>query len=171
MMIDKYKLLCYNSNMNANHVTESSSEFTTTVEQQGALGLPAVPATYPPQEFVKLIGLAQLAHDTYADSAAAKNRKKDRLQDRIAAGVAESVVVGVLNKVVELGIDYDAAVQAPHEYAEPSTPADYEPQEMTMAFSPNMLVHYQQAAARQIEVVRQAQEQERSYEQMPGQAS
>ncbi|MDB5181440.1 MAG: hypothetical protein JWP13_203 [Candidatus Saccharibacteria bacterium] len=144
--------------------TQNKMFFATTEDQQKVLGLPATPAFYAPHEFTELAGRAMLVHNVHAETAETI-KGKDRREHLTNAGIAQSVVVGVLRKVVELGGEYDAIVQAPRPMVEQPRVVDYEPKDMPVEFSMNVLVHYNMAAARRIQEVRQAQELQLSYDQ------
>jgi hypothetical protein len=147
--------------------------FSISQEQQGVLGRAlsmSTPTVIRPHEFVQLLGQAQLAHDMYAQSAESQ-RGKERRADRANAGIAQSVVVGVLNKVAELGNVYDVAVQTPLSAQELPMSEDYAPFEMPAMFTPSLRCHYNMAAARMIDTVREAQKKELIYEDMFKQAS
>lgn len=132
--------------------------FTPSPQQREVLGLPDEEKPFAPHEFVPLLGRAQLIHDIHAGIAASKKDANWRTH-RTDAGVAESVVVGVLTKVVELGGEYDAALYAAAVGEDQVVPIEYEWQEAANDLSPILLAHHSMAAARRIYEVRQAQEQ------------
>lgn len=147
-----------------NESVKDSKAFITTELQQQALGLPIVPTAYQPHDFVKLAGRADLAHYMHKERAEAEKRSR-RIDEKMQAGVAESVLVGILNKVVELGDDYDAAISVPRTLE--SAENEGNPTiEFTETFSPMLLEHFSMAASRRIEEVRAAQRADAYYAQM-----
>jgi hypothetical protein len=82
--------------------TAASPVYTVNAEQHDKLGLPARDTNYTPDDFVNLLARAQYVHDVLADKAIDEERS-DQLRSKAAAGIAQSVAVGVMNRVVANG--------------------------------------------------------------------